>query len=686
MSLPKTVLLLLCVTVLISACSGGGNSAPATTMRTLGGSLSGLDAGKNIVLQDNGGDDLTLSSNGSFTFATPLNDGKAYTVMVFTPPSGQYCSITNGTGTVSGADVTNIAVSCISPPVSPRLSLNFDIKQLKFSWNAVTGADYYRLFENPDGVSGYTQVSGDLTTTSYNHDISLYRRLNASYMVEACNSAGCTDSVAISLSANLVEAIGYVKASNTDASDYFGSALALSADGNTLAVGALYEASNAAGIAGNQTDNSAANAGAIYVFTRSNGLWSQQDYIKASNTDAGDNFGQALALSADGNTLAVGASFEASKATGIDGNQADNSAANAGAVYVFTRSTGVWSQQAYVKASNTNAYDYFGAALALSADGNTLAVGAWGEASNATGINGIQNANSYSGAGAVYVFTRSTGAWMQLAYVKASNTAAGDNFGRTVALAADGSTLAVGAWGEDSNATGIDGNQADNSASNAGAVYVFTLSGGAWSQQAYVKASNTDKYDNFGSALAFSADGNTLAVGAYAEASNATGIDGDQTYNYAGGAGAAYVFTCSSGVWAQQAYVKASNTNLNAFFGAALALSADGNTLAVGAWGESSSATGIGGNQSYDSTSGANFASDAGAVYVFVRSSGVWAQQAYAKASNTEAYDTFGRAVALAADGNTLAVGGWGEASNATGIGGNQSDNSAAGAGAVYLY
>jgi hypothetical protein len=235
-------------------------------MRTLGGSLSGLDAGKSIVLRDNGGDDLTVSGNGSFTFATPLNDGKAYTVTVFTPPSGQYCSITNGTGTVSGADVTNIAVSCIDPAVSPSLSLNYGIKQLKFSWNAVAGADYYRLFENPDGASGYTQLSGDLTTTSYNHDISLYRRLNASYMVEACNSAGCTDSGAISLSANLVEAIGYVKASNTDASDNFSQALAPSADGNTLAVGAWGEDSNAAGIGGNQSDNSANGAGAVYLY------------------------------------------------------------------------------------------------------------------------------------------------------------------------------------------------------------------------------------------------------------------------------------------------------------------------------------------------------------------------------------------------------------------------------------
>ncbi len=95
------------------------------------------------------------------------------------------------------------------------------------------------------------------------------------------------------------------------------------------------------------------------------------------------------------------------------------------------------------------------------------------EDSNAIGINGNQNDNSENGAGAVYVFTRSGTTWSQQAYIKASNTGANDEFGWSVALAADGNTLAVGAYQEDSNATGVNGNQNNNSASRAGAVYVF---------------------------------------------------------------------------------------------------------------------------------------------------------------------------------------------------------------------
>jgi hypothetical protein len=350
-----------------------------------------------------------------------------------------------------------------------------------------------------------------------------------------------------------------------------------------------------------QADNTAADAGAVYVFTRIGGNWSQQAYVKASNTEAGDLFGESVALSGDGNTLAVGARLEDSSATDINGLDTDNSFLNAGAVYVFTRIGSDWSQQAYVKASNTGAGDLFGESVALSGDGNTLAVGAEGEASNANVIDGDQADNSATLAGAAYVFTRSGGSWTQQAYVKASNTDAGDRFGNSVAVSGDGNTLAVGAWGEASNATGIGGDQTNNSLANSGAVYVFIRSGSAWSQQAYAKASNTDVGDQFGLSVTLSGDGNTLAVGASFEDSNATGIDGDQTDNSSLNAGAVYVFTSSGGSWIQQSYVKASNTETNDFFGIPVALSGDGNTLAVGASSEASNATGINGDQADNS-------------------------------------------------------------------------------------
>ena len=157
------------------------------------------------------------------------------------------------------------------------------------------------------------------------------------------------------------------------------------------------------------------NAGAVYVFTRNGANWTQQAYVKASNAGNGDHFGNVVALSADGNTMAVSAYWESGGATGVNGNQNDNSIPQAGAVYVFTRSGTTWTQQAYIKASNTgNAGvgdvpgdgDQFGFSLALSDDGNTLAVGATSEDSVANGINGNQKDDSTSSAGAVYVFAR----------------------------------------------------------------------------------------------------------------------------------------------------------------------------------------------------------------------------------------------------------------------------------------
>jgi hypothetical protein len=247
------------------------------------------------------------------------------------------------------------------------------------------------------------------------------------------------------------------------------------------------------------------------VFVRVAGSWSQQAYLKASNTAGSDLFGQAVAVS--GNIVAVGAYWEDSSATGIDGSQADG-ANDSGAVYVFNRSGSTWSQQAYVKASNTNASDEFGIAVAL--DGETLLVGARREASIATGVNSNQADNTAAGAGAAYVFFRNGGTWSQQAYLKASNTGSSDEFGNAVAV--DGDTAIVGAANEDGP---------DNGTQNqSGAAYVFVRAGAVWSPhgQAYFKASNAAAGDMFGSAVAVS--GETLAVTARSRA----------------GGGAAYVY------------------------------------------------------------------------------------------------------------------------------------------------
>jgi hypothetical protein len=527
--------------------------------------------------------------------------------------------------------------------------------------------------------------------------------LGGALLAVAAGLAATTDGGGQSASATFqITQTGYLKASNTDASDHFGcggviqghtgQGVALSADGNTMAVGAPHEAGGSAGVNGNQGDNSVFDAGAVYVFARTGSSWTQQAYLKASNPRGSAEFGHAVALSADGNTLAVSAYWEPSNAKGIDGDQKDESIPQAGAVYVFTRRGSAWTQQAYVKASNTGEAgtaesfgegDQFGFSLALSADGNTIAVGALTEDGAAPGINGNQADNSAMSAGAVYLFTRSGTAWSQQAYLKSANIDAGDLFGISVALTADGNMLAVGAFDEDGSARGVNG-MPDNRANGSGAAYVFTRSGTAWSQQAYIKASNGEPQDSFGVHLALNEDGTTLLVGSLDEdctatgptASTACGSDWKEDLSM----GAAYVFVRSGTTWSQQAFLKASNTSPNDWFGSRVAVSGDGNLAVVAASLEDGAAKGINGRQD------ARTAGEAGAMYIFRRIGTAWTQMAYVKGANTEAFDEFGSSIAIDRAGTTLVASARGEDGGGRGAAGNPADNSVDEAGAAYVF
>lgn len=402
----------------------------------------------------------------------------------------------------------------------------------------------------------------------------------------------------------------YLKAFNTGSGDGFGTSLALSADGSTLAVGAPFEASAATGIDGDGLDDSAPEAGAVYVFVRQGDTWVQQAYVKAENADEGDRFGTSLALSADGNTLAIGVEGEDSAATGIDGNADDESAFEAGAVYVFSRDGSAWRRAAYLKASNTDSGDRFGIAVALTGDGDTLVVGAHGEDSIAAEVDGDQEDDSASGAGAAYVFVYD-GAWHQQAYLKGVRSHAEAAFGCAVSISDDGDTIAVGAAGDASAASGLDSDPNDGSRPYAGAAHVFRREGSTWRYEAYLKASHPDAGDEFGHHLHLSASGDVLAVGAALEASAGAGFDADPSDDSASASGAVYVFTHDGEAWAQRAFVKAPHPDPGDRFGWSVALSADGAQLAVGASREASGAAGIDGDAEDDS------APQAGAVFLF---------------------------------------------------------------------
>jgi hypothetical protein len=351
----------------------------------------------------------------------------------------------------------------------------------------------------------------------------------------------------------------YVKSSNNLPVGFgnasFGHSVAI--DGDTIVVGARSEQSAGTGVNGNMgADESAPEAGAAYVFTRAGVTWTQQAYLKASNTDAYDKFGWSVDISGD--TIVVGAKSENSDGS----SQSNNGGMGApGAAYVFTRASGgtEWTQQAYLKASNPSANDLFGNAVAI--DGDTIAIGAPYEGSDSTGVNNGQNGNAAGyNSGAAYVFTRASGGtvWSQQAFIKASNTGVNHVFGHSVALLGD--AIAVGAY---------NGNTA---ATNSGAAFVFTRSGGVtWAQQALLTAPHPDISDHFGFSIAISAD--SIVVGAHFEDSNAMGINGNQTNEAATNAGAAFVWSLLPPLECASTFAGCVNTNEYVLVGAPCATS-----------------------------------------------------------------------------------------------------------------
>ncbi|RLS33683.1 MAG: hypothetical protein DWH80_00040 [Planctomycetota bacterium] len=319
-----------------------------------------------------------------------------------------------------------------------------------------------------------------------------------------------------------------VTATGGAAVDFFGNSVALSSDGNTAIVGAYVD-----DVGGN------ANQGSATIFTRSGGVWTQQQQLTATGGAANDNFGSSVALSSDGNTAIVGAYVD-----DVGGN------VNQGSATIFTRSGGVWTQQQQVTDAGGAANDKFGSSVALSSDGNTAIVGAF-----------LDDVGGNVDQGSATIFTRSGGVWTQQAQVTATSGAARDNFGSSVALSSDGNTAIVGA---DMDDVGGNGDQ--------GTATIYTRSGGVWTQQQQVTATGGTGFDHFGASVALSSDGNTAIVGA--------------SWDDVGGnmeQGSATIFTRSSGVWTQQQQVTATGGAANDFFGFSVALNSAGNTAIVGA-------------------------------------------------------------------------------------------------------
>ena len=558
---------------------------------------------------------------------------------------------------------------------APALTVE-SIKQFRFDWPGDETATHYRILENPDGQSGFTDISGTLAsgTETFQLDVPLHARINATYILQRCDSDGCSDSPATSVSGHLNAGIGYFKPDIVAPDDYyFGRAVAISGDGHVLAVTGGKD---------------------VYIFTStSQSSWQQQQKLTV-RSDA-----MSLDLSEDGSRMAAGTPNDSMDAEGIFDSHNDVSATGvsaSGAVYLFTRNGVSWEEEAYIKASNNAAVSDFGGSISLSGDGRRLAVGSYKESNDAAGISTtFPNSSDNSGkssSGAVYLYLYDGAQWQEDTYIKASNVNEGDFFGSTVSLSDSGNRVAVGAPDESNNATGISTTFPTTSGgkSFSGAVYVYRLDGSEWVEEAYIKASNAKAYDRFGVSTSISNEGDVLAIGAWGEPS---AVSGPQTSPRPDAAtnryqsGAAYVYRHNSAAWAEEAFIKAGNSSNNDRFGWGVAISGNGQWLAIIARDEDSDSNGVHAS-SGDQTS--NAASDSGAAYVYRYNNALWAEQSYIKSSNNRAGDiAFGyrpSSISLSNSGDHLVVGAMGENSTATGIQGDQDDRSGKYIGAVYLY
>jgi hypothetical protein len=339
------------------------------------------------------------------------------------------------------------------------------------------------------------------------------------------------------------------------------------------------------------------NQGSAYVLSRSGTVWTQEQRLTASDGAANDFTGNSASIDRLGNTLVVGAHLDD---VGADADQ--------GSASVFFLSNATWIEQQRLTAADGTTGDHLGSSIAIS--GDTVVVGAH---SDDVGTNANQ--------GSAYVFVRSGTMWIEQQKLTASDGAAGDEFGNSVAISGD--TIVLGAPFDDVGAN-----------SSQGSAYVFVRSGTTWNEQQKLIATDGTAGDQLGFSVAISGD--TIIAGA----------------PFASPANFSYVFVRSGTTWTlQQRLLAAGGGSIFDQVGFSVAI--NGDTLVLGAPGDQ-----IGANSSQ------------GSAFVFVRSGTTWTQQERLAAGDGAANDQLGSSVAIS--GDTVVVG-----SASDDIGANASQGSA---------
>lgn len=545
--------------------------------------------------------------------------------------------------------VTDVATAFSSAEVSAgsephRLLLNWALNE------EPTGAAEFRISADLTGsgtfiersraglAAGSIELDYPLLTTNLD---TLELRVD---LVDATDAL-LADSGPLAPAANLqlADLVGYFKSANPAASEGLGKTLAMSQDGETLAIGVpnAKRAEDPVGSSG---------PGAVLVFTQTNGGWSQTAELRASNADVGDQFGSAIDLSLDGRWLIVGAPFEDGSGSGVatapptgpDLSVDDDT----GAAYLFQLdSEDTWVEEAYLKPFGGNPGE-FGTAVAIGGFARAFAVSAPSE-------NNLD--------GAVYTYRR-LGSINTSQRLTHPDALPGGLFGSSLDLDKISEYLVVGA--PRANQTGQSAVFKRSSARDAGLIAPLRAAPADWQSIALLSAPNGVADDEFGHAVAINHAGDTIIASA-PEADS--------------GMGSTYVFERGTD-WTFSQELQPANGRADDLWGGSIALSPDGNTLAIGSAREDSSA--IGELFTVDAA-----ATNSGAAVLYSRTTMGFTEGRTLKASNTGRDDAFGSAVALNNDGTQLAVGAPNEDGSTPGISvGAGEDDSEFNSGAVYLY
>lgn len=530
-------------------------------------------------------------------------------------------------------------------PPANTLTLELESPRVfNFSWRPMRGITHYSLFERLSDDDQFEILRDNISPLEINLDLELplLTRVTASYKLQACTEDGCTDSNIVSMSAvdaDLNSAIGQLASDKSDNFDRFGRAVSISGDGLTIAVGSPFDdvLPPRQGFAGD-------DSGTVTIYKKNSETlkWQEVAYF-VSPAGHSSYFGRSLQLDDDGSILAVGAN-------------------GANSVFIFEKRAETWNHWATVQPPQPESGDNFGYSVAINDQGNRIIVGAHGEDSSASG----EHDNDLENSGAAYIFSRSsTGfSWREIAHLKASNADARDEFGWAVDMSGNlGSTVIVGAPREDSNSLGqysdSERDPSNNDIVNSGAAYIFsvvTTDRVRWEQVSYLKASFPRAGNFFGRSVAIADFKSIVAVGA--PGSSRLTKDGNTE------AGLVYTYTrknTAHTLWGFDNIITPLFHEDGDLFGHSLSFSKDGETLAIGAPGESGYASGLHYRSEFSAEEGTGN-DESGAAYIFkpglFLGQKSWNQQVYIRQPSISfGNDNFGFSLAIDNSAESLVVG-----------------------------